>query len=122
MVRGDFQEALGCIRKASSLTSLSAPLYSGQLAGLLMKLGKEGEAEEMLTKFGDGKAYGAPIGLAIFNLVRGEPEKAADWFVKAIEQRDPIIPNLLRGPLAAALRETPRWAELHRMIGSPGTL
>jgi serine/threonine-protein kinase len=121
-VRGALEEALGYIRKASSLTPWGIPYLVGQLAGLLMKLGKKDEAQHTLMKFGDGQAYGAPSGLAVFHLISNEPDKAADWLVKAIEQRYPDVPIILRGPYGAELRKTPRYAELHRMIGSPGAL
>jgi serine/threonine-protein kinase len=119
--RGNFEEALGFIRKASSLAPWNVPYFSGQLAGLLMRLGKKDEAQQTLMKFGDGQGYGAPIGLAIFHLICNEPDKAAEWLLKAIEQRYPLVPQLLRAPYAEELRKTPRWAELHRRIGSPGT-
>src|SRR4030095_14421719 len=95
------------------------PYFMGQLAGLLMKLGKKDEVQQTLMKFGDGQAYGAPVVLAMFHLICNEPQKAADWLVKAIEQRYPVVPTILRGHYGAELRKTPRYAELHRMIGSP---
>jgi hypothetical protein len=41
---------------------------------------------------------------------------------KAIEQRDPITPMLLRFWYGKELRSTPRWAELMRKLNLPAEL
>jgi hypothetical protein len=38
-----------------------------------------------------GDRYGAARGLAIFHLLSGEIERAVDWTLKAVEQRDPGV-------------------------------
>ena len=55
-------------------------------------------------------AFGVPLGLAIYHWVLHEFDAEADWFEKAIDQRDPISSMLLRFWYGAELRTTPRWA------------
>jgi hypothetical protein len=43
----------------------------------------------MLRKLGAAENYGAPLAWALFHLVVGEAEKAADWWKKVIDPRDP---------------------------------
>ena len=101
--------------KASALAP--STLYDGAYQGLLMRIGKDNQAEAFLQRLGDGQAYGAPMALAIFYFYSGELDKTADWLEKAIDQRYPLVPGLLRGPLGLALRQTPRWAELLKRVG-----
>jgi hypothetical protein len=59
--------------------------------------------------------------LAIFHLLCGEVERAADWSEKATEQRDPLMMLFLRQPIAKALRSSARWPALAKMMNLPGT-
>jgi hypothetical protein len=88
----------------------------GGLAGLLLRAGDRSRAAGLLGKLGDGQAYGAPIGFANCYLLSGEPERAADWIEKAIEQRHPLVGLYLRTTLFKALREGQRWSALAKRI------
>ena len=59
--------------------------------------------------------YADPIGVAMFHLLSGELDAAADWAEKAIEQRQTAVLFFLHAH-ATALRSTPRWPQLARMM------
>jgi serine/threonine-protein kinase len=117
--RGDYQKALEYSEKIVTLAAI--PPYIGAHAGVLMRLGESRRAQEFLARLKAPSEYPVPIALALFHFQLGEIDKMADWIEKAIEQRYPLIPSLLRGPLGAALRQTPRWAQLARLVRLPGT-
>jgi Tfp pilus assembly protein PilF len=77
-LRGELAEALACAEKVYA-TAPQVPQTIGLLAGLLALSGDTGGAEVFLEKLRPGRAYGAPRGLAVFHLLCGEVEKAADW-------------------------------------------
>ena len=87
----------------------------GVLAGVLKLLRNAPRCEELLEKLGDGRSYGAPIGFVIFHLLCSEPDKAADWAEKAIEQRDPRIAITLC-LFERIWRSSPRWPALARQM------
>jgi serine/threonine-protein kinase len=115
---GKFERALEMARRAYELTPW--PLFLGPYAGLLMRTGDTKRAEEALQKLGDTQAYGVPAALTLFHFIVGDLEKAADCMDKAIEQRYPLVPGFLRGPVGQALQKTSRWAELARKVRLPG--
>ncbi len=89
-LRGESEEALGYAERAYA-TAPFAPLVVGLLAGVRMRTGETGPAEEILQRLRSGEAYKAPAALAIFHLVCGEIDQVAYWVDKAIEQRDPFL-------------------------------
>jgi hypothetical protein len=89
------------------------------LAGVLRRTGDTQRADEMLRKLQPADALGVPLGLAIYHWVLQEFDAEADWFEKAIEQRDPISSILLRFWFGAPLRSTPRWGPLMRKLNLP---
>ena len=48
-----------------------------------------------------------------------EMEPAADWYERAIEQRDPFALVWANGPLCSTIRHTSRWPKLARMMNLP---
>jgi hypothetical protein len=81
---------------------------------LLRLRGDTRRAEETLGKL-DGQSVGSPVGFVTFHLLCSEPDKAADWAEKAIEQRDPRIPGTLR-LFPRIWRYSPRWPALARQM------
>ena len=61
----------------------------------------------------------APMALAVFHALCGDADQAADWFEKAIEQRDPAVVGYLRTPLMRILRSSPRWPALAKQMNLP---
>lgn len=90
----------------------------GVLAALLERVGDTNRAESLVLKLRSDAAYVDPIAPALYHLLSGDLEAAADWTEKAIDQRQPAIFFFLN-VVAAALRASPRWPELTRKINMP---
>ena len=60
--------------------------------------------------------------MVAYHLICSEIDEAADWYEKAIEQRDPILIPWLRLPLANQLRASPRWPKIAAMMNLPETM
>jgi TolB-like protein/Tfp pilus assembly protein PilF/tRNA A-37 threonylcarbamoyl transferase component Bud32 len=111
-------DALAYAEKAYLISPWNTEAIGG-LAGLLLRTGDRSRALELLGKLGDGQAYGAPIGFANCYLLGGEPQKAADWIEKAIEQRHPLVGLYLRSTLTQPMRPISRWLTLAKRINLP---
>jgi Tfp pilus assembly protein PilF len=118
--RGQFAEALAAAEKAYELASWNFRV-TALFAGILIQAGDRGRAAELVAKLKAGSvdAYGTPMALAVFHAMCGEPDAAADWFEKAIEQRDPAVVGYLRTPLMKILRSSPRWPALAKQMNLP---
>jgi hypothetical protein len=68
---------------------------------------------------GHGERYGAAMGLAMFHIRCGNLELAADWFEKAIEERNTTVAVYLQSATGAPLRATPRWLKLAALMNLP---
>jgi len=68
---------------------------------------------------GGGERYGAAMGLAMFHTRCGDLELAADWFEKAIEERDPTAAVYLQSATGQPLRASPRWPKLAALMNLP---
>jgi eukaryotic-like serine/threonine-protein kinase len=92
---------------------------AGLLAAVLEHVGDTRRAEELLETLAPPETYGVPRALAIYHLIRGEGERAVDWFEKMIDQRDNIAVFMPRLPYAKALRASPRWPALAKRMNLP---
>jgi Tfp pilus assembly protein PilF len=113
-----FVEALPFAEKAFSLV----PWYTqavGVYAALLVRTGERYRGLELIRRLGTGEAYGASTGLAIFHTHCGEIDLAADWFEKAIEERNPSVGYLLQRATGEPLRASPRWPKLAALMNLP---
>jgi hypothetical protein len=97
---------------------LLAPLPHaiGFLAGLLKRTGDTRREEELLRKLVLSDAFGTPRGMAVYHWAVRESDAAADWFERAIDQRDPWVPVYVRSWYGRELRSTPRWAGLMKKL------
>ncbi len=114
---GEWDRALPLCEEAYVLAPLSRVV--GLLAGLLKRTGDTRRADQLLHTLQPADAFGVPLGLALYHWVLHEFDAEADWFEKAIDQRDPISSMLLRFWYGAELRTTPRWAGLMRKLNLP---
>jgi TolB-like protein/Tfp pilus assembly protein PilF len=121
--RGELAEALDAAEQAYRLASWNSRVTAA-LAAVLNRSGNSERAESFLEKLraSSGNAYGTPMALAVFHAMCAEPDEAADWFAKAIEQRDPAVVGYLRAPLLKILRLSPRWPELAKLMNLPVTV
>jgi TolB-like protein/Flp pilus assembly protein TadD/predicted Ser/Thr protein kinase len=115
-MKGMLAEALAAAERAHQLAPWH-PRMIGQLAGILARMGDAKRAETLIQQLRDAPARpGAPIGMVLYHLIRAEIDAAADWYEKAIEQRDLILIPWITLPLAKPLRSSPRWPPIAKMM------
>jgi tetratricopeptide (TPR) repeat protein len=116
--RGAFNEALPFAEKGYLLNAHSQ-VPAGLLAGILVRTGNTKRADEIIAKLGPPTVFGVARGLALFHLITGEIEKAADCCERRIEQRDGLFSLSTAWPVYKPLRESPRWPKLAKMMNLP---
>jgi len=114
---GRLTDALACAEYAHALAPWS-PHAAGLLAGVLRRTGEVRRAETLLEQIGPGHIKSAHA-RAIFYLVCGDIDNAADSVEKSIEERDPDIMVLLNVAVSRPLRSSPRWPALARLMNLP---
>jgi serine/threonine-protein kinase len=118
VARGRFAEALRCEESAFSLAPWYAPIV-GLYAGLLIRAGRMDEGEKLVRNLRPGEAYGASAGVALFHTCQGQLDLAADWFEKAIEERNSLVVLVLQSAIGEQLRASPRWPKLASLMNLP---
>jgi serine/threonine-protein kinase len=113
---GRWPEAIGALEQAYQIAPRFA-LSTGMLAGALVRIGERMRAEELIREMGD--APQPVIGRVLYHVLCSEMEPAADWYERAIEQRDPFALIFANTPLLGAFRQTARWQKLARMMNLP---
>ncbi|MBZ5677596.1 MAG: protein kinase [Acidobacteriia bacterium] len=116
--RGMFAEALPIAGRAFDLSPWYAPSI-GLYAGLLVRKGEAGRGKELAQKLGSGEAYGASMGWALFHICCNEIDLAADWYEKAIEERDSLVPSTLQTAIGEPVRANSRWPKLAALMNLP---
>jgi serine/threonine-protein kinase len=116
--RGMFAEALPIAERAFDLSPWYAPSI-GIYAGLLVRTGQPGRGKELAQKLGSGEAYGSSMGWALFHICCNEIDLAADWYEKAIEERDSLVPSTLQTAIGEAVRASSRWPKLAALMNLP---
>lgn len=111
---GRLTEALACAEKAYALAPRS-PLAIAWLAGVVRRTGDVSRAEGLLEKLDPGHVFF----FALFYLLSGDIDNAADSVEKAIEQRNPNIVLVLNLAISRPLRASPRWPALARLMNLP---
>jgi hypothetical protein len=114
--QGNSEEALAFTERAHVVTPWSHTV-AGQLAALLNRAGDRTRADALLKTLGDGEAYGASTGLAIFHAMSGDPEQAAEWAARGIAQR--FLPLIYM--VAPLLRSQRQWPALARLMNLPAS-
>ena len=89
------------------------------LAGLRKRTGDVAAAEALVSQFGDGSQYGAPIGYALYHALCDQPGPAAEWLEKAIAQRDPRVFVFLHLPPGKMWQASSRWPAIARLLNLP---
>ena len=116
-LRGRTAEALAAAERAYALAPWQ-PVAIGLLAGLLEREADMERVEELLHKLRPGDVYGAAIGLTYFHSQRGDVDEAANWYERAIEQRDPRSLNAFY-LLGERFRSGPRWRAVVAAMNLP---
>jgi tetratricopeptide (TPR) repeat protein len=113
--RGMFAEALDSAERAFQLAPWE-PVSAGILAGILVRLGQNNRAAELLANI----PRTAPGGRIIYHMLCAEIDAAAEWYQKAIELRAPWAALWASAGFLKPLRSSPRWPALARMMNLPG--
>ena len=116
---GRFDEAFRLAEHAYQVAPWFKPIV-GLRAAMLKRAGETSRAEELMQQLLPKDGYSDPIGPAIFHLLCGEMDATADWIEKAIEQRQSAVLFFLSAH-ATALRSSPRWPALARLMNLPET-
>jgi tetratricopeptide (TPR) repeat protein len=88
----------------------------GLLAGVLSRQGQELRARDLMAAL-DPAAEGVSAAFTMFHALRDEPEEAALWFERAIDERLQFVPMiLLTRPYLPVLRASSRWLALARRL------
>jgi hypothetical protein len=114
LCRDNVAAAQRCIQEALAI----AP-WSFSVAAMHAGIGQTGAADQLRQSLGTGDAPGAPLGLTEYNLFLQDIDQAAHWARKSIEQRDLVIPFLLRHPVADPLRASRHWPSLAAVMNLP---
>jgi tetratricopeptide (TPR) repeat protein len=113
---GQFAEAVTAGEKAYR----SAPwnsMASGVLAAALVRVGERDRAQFMIEQMG---ASPIPLwGRVGYHLHCSEIDAAADWYERAIQERDPFAVVFAGIPYGKRLRESRRWPKLAKMMNLP---
>jgi TolB-like protein/tRNA A-37 threonylcarbamoyl transferase component Bud32 len=117
LARGQPNDALASFQKAHALNPSTRT--SGTLAGAFALTGDTARAQELLDKLGPATTHGVPTAWALFHLLQGEVDQAADWFEKAIDQKEVNAGYWTRTGIGAALRSSPRWPALAKRMNLP---
>jgi tetratricopeptide (TPR) repeat protein len=114
---GRFAEAIAAAERAHR----AAPWHTmpaGLLAGALTCAGEKERADQIIREMGD-TPY--PIwGRVLYHLLCSDIDAAADWYERMIERRDPFAVVFASAPQVTALRASPHWPRLARMMNLPG--
>jgi eukaryotic-like serine/threonine-protein kinase len=89
------------------------------LAATLRRIGEEREADTLYKTLGSGGHFGDARAQAVYHLICGEIDTAADWVEKAIGERDHSMQYYLRFVIGRRLRLSPRWRKIARMSNIP---
>jgi serine/threonine-protein kinase len=109
-------DALTPLERAYRLAPRYA-LSTAMLAGALVRMGQTARAAELIRGLGDVPQ--PPIGMVLYHAITGELDRAADWYVRAIEQRDPFTNVFAATPQLRELRRTPRWRDVTALMRLP---
>jgi tetratricopeptide (TPR) repeat protein len=113
---GRWPDAVGALEQSHRIAPQDA-LGIGMLAGALVRVGDKTRAERLIREMGE---VPRPIfGRVLYHVLCSETEPAADWYERAIEQRDPFALVFANGPLGSTFRQSARWPKLARMMNLP---
>src|SRR5579864_1306914 len=113
--KGEIAQALNIARRAYAVGRWF-PDTVGLLAALLRRDGKEEESASIAKELGSGEVLGYARAHALFHLICGEIDQAADWVQKAIEQRDSSMRFYLGFVICKGLRASHRWPKIAKVV------
>jgi tetratricopeptide (TPR) repeat protein len=100
---GRWEDAAAILREAYRLTPRDG-LVVGTLAGVLSRLGRASGADVIMREAGG--QLRPTIGNALYHVIPERVDQAAEWFERAIAERDPFAPIFAPSQLARSLATT----------------
>ena len=95
----------------------SLPMSTGFLAGAYVRAGDLTRGAEMLRAL--DRTARPPLGRALYHVIVGQLDLAAEWYERAIEQRDPFVLVFAACSPLNALRQTAHWPRLAGLMKLP---
>ncbi len=89
----------------------------GLLAGLLVQAREKTRAAELVSQL--DATPGAAFGRVLYHMICSDMDASADWYEKAIQQRELFAIIFASAPMTQDLRATPRWPKLAKMMNLP---
>jgi TolB-like protein len=115
MARGPIREAVAAAERAYDVAPWNGNIV-GVLSGLLSQVGQAPRGEELMARLG---ARANPYSRVFFHVLRSEIDLAADWYEKAIEERELFAIICAPAPAILPLRESARWPRLAKLMNLP---
>lgn len=114
--RGRWAEAIEALENAHRVVPHDG-LVSGIMAGALARVGDKLRTEGVIGQMGE---MPRPIfGRAMYHVLCGDIDEAADWYERAIEEREPFALIFAPSPLNSDFRQSQHWSRLARMMNLP---
>jgi serine/threonine-protein kinase len=109
--RGQLVEALAAAERAFRIAPWNGRVI-GLLAGILARNGETGRAEELISRIRENGVSG----MLVYHLLASEVETVAQWYERAIQDRELFAILYARAPLTQGLRQSSHWPSLARMM------
>ena len=125
LLRGQFEEALEDLGRAVEYSGGMVPALAIQ-AFAYAKSGDEKNALAILAELesrrqSPGRGYASPVLIACVYEGLGQTEDALKWLEIGLEERDGWLINLNAFPRFESLRGEPRFKDILRQVGLPGS-
>ena len=119
---GRWNEARVSAEEAYRLAPWSARVI-GSLAAAFKRTGDPAGAAALTARLeSGGEPHWGPAGMVLYHALLGEVDGMADWYARAIEQRDVWVVIQSAGWLTRELRASPLWPALARQMNRPGAV
>ena len=114
--KGPLEEALLAAEQAYAVAPWHGNIV-GLYAGLLAQAGQAARGEAIMNGLEDARLN--PFSRVFFHVLRSEIDQAADWYEKAIDQRELFALICAPSPMITPLRESRRWPRLAQLMNLP---
>ena len=105
-------------RYEEAISHLTDESYRPWVAILHAMNGDREKADSMLAEVLErGGKYAWPTIHVSMCFIDGDEAGGFEWLERAVEQRDPRLPNLVRSPFTDAIRDDPRFHEILEKMG-----
>jgi serine/threonine-protein kinase len=114
--KGLMNEALVAAERAYDAAPWNGNIV-GMYGGLLAQAGRAARGDAIMQALEDTGAN--PFSRVFFHVLQSEIDAAAEWYEKAIEQRELFAIIFAPAPIIKPLRESPCWARLATLMNLP---